>query len=91
MFITGATESGKTYMACAFGLEACKQHFKTKYVRLPDLLLELEVARNEGTYKKGQTRYANPVLLIIDEWLLLKPTDLEQFQVGQGKKQGLSQ
>ena len=26
IFITGATGSGKTYMACAFGMEACK-HF----------------------------------------------------------------
>lgn len=25
IFITGATGSGKTYMACAFGMEACKQ------------------------------------------------------------------
>ena len=81
MFITGVTGSGKTYMACAFGLEACKQHFKTKYVRLPDLLLELEVARNEGTYKKVQARYANPILLIIDEWLLLKPTETEQHDI----------
>lgn len=68
-------------MACAFGLEACKRHFKTKYVRLPDLLLELEVARNEGTYKKIQVRYANPVLLIIDEWLLLKPTETAQHDI----------
>ena len=72
LFITGATGSGKTYMACAFGLEACRQHF---------LLLELEVARNEGTYKKVQARYANPVLLIIDEWLLLKPTETEQHDI----------
>lgn len=35
LFITGATGSGKTYMACAFGMEACKQRYKTKYVRLP--------------------------------------------------------
>src|SRR5690554_2569906 len=28
--ITGATGSGKTYMACAFGMEACKQHYKTQ-------------------------------------------------------------
>ena len=47
LFITGATGSGKTYMACAFGMEACKQRYKTKYIRLPDLLLELEMARNE--------------------------------------------
>ena len=51
LFITGATGSGKTYMACAFGMEACKQRYKTKYIRLPDLLLELEMARNDGTYK----------------------------------------
>lgn len=26
IFITGATGSGKTYMACAFGMEACNLH-----------------------------------------------------------------
>ena len=81
LFITGATGSGKTYLACAFGMEACKQRYKTKYVRLPDLLLELEMARNDGTYKKIQGKYANPVLLIIDEWLLLKPTESEQHDI----------
>ena len=81
VFITGATGSGKTYMACAFGMEACKQRYKTKYIRLPDLLLELEMARNDGTYKKVQAKYANPVLLIIDEWLLLKPTESEQHDI----------
>ena len=77
LFITGATGSGKTYMACAFGMEACKQRYKTKYVRLPDMLLELDLARTDGTYKKVQAKYANPVLLIIDEWLLLKLTESE--------------
>lgn len=81
LFITGATGSGKTYMACAFGMEACKQRYKTKYVRLPDMLLELDLARTDGTYKKVQAKYANPVLLIIDEWLLLKPTEAEQHDI----------
>ena len=81
LFITGATGSGKTYMACAFGMEACKQYYNTKYVRLPDLLIELEMSRNEGTYKKVMAKYANPLLLVIDEWLLLKPTDNEQKDI----------
>lgn len=51
-FITGATGCGKTYMACAFGIEACKRYFNTKYVRLPDLLIDLEIARSEGNYRK---------------------------------------
>ena len=27
IFITGATGSGKTYMVCAFGMEACKHYY----------------------------------------------------------------
>lgn len=81
LFITGATGSGKTYMACVFGMEACEQRYKTKYIRLPGLLLELEMAQNGSTYKKVQGKYANPVLLVIDEWLLLKPTETEQHDI----------
>ena len=60
---------------------ACKQYYKTKYVRLPDLLLDLEMARNEGTYRKVLSKYSNPVLLVIDEWLLLKPTENERKDI----------
>ena len=72
LFITVATGCGKTYMACAFGMEACKQYFNTKYVRLPDLLMDLEMARTDGSYKKIMAKYANLVALILDEWLLRK-------------------
>ena len=68
-------------MACAFGMEACKQYFNTKYVRLPDLLIDLDIARSEGNYKKVMARYANPVVLILDEWLLLKPSESEQRDI----------
>ena len=81
IFITGATGSGKTYMACALGLEACKRRYTTKYVRLPDLLMELEEARNNGTYVKVQKKYANPLVLIINEWLLMKPRETEQHDI----------
>ena len=81
LFITGATGSGKTYMSCAFGMEACKQYYNTKYVRLPDLLMDLETARADGNYKKVMAKYVNPLLLIIDEWLLLKPNDNEQKDI----------
>ena len=81
LFITGATGCCKTYMACAFGIEACKQHYNTRYARMPDLLMELAIARSEGTYRKVMAKYANPVLLILDEWMLLKPTDTEQKDI----------
>lgn len=70
LFITGATGCGKTYMACAFGMEACKQYYNTRYVRMPDLLMDLDIARTEGNYRKVMAKYSNPVLLILDEWML---------------------
>jgi len=81
IFITGATGSGKTYLACAFGMEACKQYYSVKYVRMPDLLLDLEIARAEGSYRKVMTKYTNPVLLILDEWLLLKLSESESKDI----------
>ena len=81
IFITGATGSGKTYLACAFGMEACKQYYSVKYVRLPDLLFDLEMARSEGSYKKVMAKYTNPVLLILDEWLLLKLSESESKDI----------
>lgn len=78
IFITGATGSGKTYMACAFGYEACRQFYTTRFVRLPDLLIELEMAKENRTFTKAMLKYTKPTLLIIDEWLLLKPSENEQ-------------
>ena len=81
IIITGASGSGKTHTACALGMETCKQRFKTKYIRLPDLPLELEMARMQNSYRKILMKYVGPKLLILDEWLLLKPTEVEQHDI----------
>ena len=75
IFITGASGSGKTYMACAFGIEACKKFYTVKFVRLPDLLLDLQTARNNNNFRTVLKKYTNPIVLILDEWLLMKLTD----------------
>ena len=59
IFITGATGSGKTYMACAFGMEACKHYYSVRYVRLPDLLLDLQAARDNGAFSTVLKKYTN--------------------------------
>jgi DNA replication protein DnaC len=81
IFITGATGGGKSYLACALGMEACKQYYTVKYIRLPDLLLDLEIARSEGSYKKTMEKYTKPTLLILDEWLLLKLPESESKDI----------
>ena len=44
---------------------------------MPDLLMNLDIARTEGNYRKVMAKYSNQVLLILDKWVLLKPTDTE--------------
>ncbi|MGP4073744.1 IS21-like element helper ATPase IstB [Piscibacillus sp. B03] len=70
IIIKGASGNGKSYIACAFGMAACRNFYKVKYVRLPDLLDELTVARGEGIFQKVMKAYKKVNLLIIDEWLL---------------------
>ena len=40
--------------------------------------MDLEASRSEGNYRKILAKYANPFVLILDEWLLLKPNEAEQ-------------
>lgn len=77
VIIMGASGAGKTYLSCAFGIAACRNFYTAKYIRLPDLLNELAVARGEGIYKKVMTQYKKIKLLILDEWLLVSLTDIE--------------
>jgi len=70
IIILGASGAGKTYISCAFGNAACRNFYKVKYVRLPDLLDELAIARGEGIFRKVMKNYKNVNLLILDEWLL---------------------
>jgi DNA replication protein DnaC len=70
IIIMGTAGNGKSYMGCAFGVAACRNYYTVKYIRLPDLLNELAVARGEGIYQKIMKQYKKISLLILDEWLL---------------------
>jgi DNA replication protein DnaC len=70
VIILGATGSGKSYLANAFGATAARMLHTVRYVRLPDLLGELAIARAEGTYRKAMKQLKQIDLLILDEWLL---------------------
>ena len=69
----GASGNGKTWIANAFGIQACRQFRKVKYIRLPELIDELALAKYEadGSYRKLIKKYTKIELLIIDEWLLM--------------------
>lgn len=75
IIVMGASGAGKSYIGCALGISACRQLVKTRYIRLPELLDELFIARGEGTYKKTLASYKKYPLLIFDEWLLSPLSD----------------
>lgn len=67
----GYTGSGKTFLACSLGKEACRQQIRTRYIRLPDLLMEYGDSKLiNGQEKKLIAKYAKIPLLILDEWLM---------------------
>jgi len=70
--ILGATGNGKTYLSNAFGVAANRNFYQVKYIRLPDLLAELSIAKQEHTYQKVVKQYKHVPLLILDEWLLFQ-------------------
>lgn len=74
VIVLGASGAGKTYISCALGVSACRNFFTTKYIRLPELLTDLAIARGDGTYKKVVAQYKKVSLLIFDEWLLVPLT-----------------
>lgn len=91
IIILGASGAGKTYLSCAFGIAACRNFYTVKYIRLPDLLNDLAIARGEGTYKKIIKQYKQVSLLILDEWLLVPLTysearDVMEIVEGRHKK-----
>lgn len=75
----GFTGSGKTFLACALGKQACKQRVRTRYIRLPDLLEEHDEATlTKKSNRQLLKRYSGYGLLILDEWLLGDISEDEQ-------------
>jgi len=74
----GFTGSGKSFLACSLGRQACKQGIRTRYIRIPDLLMARDEAAEQ---KRGVSRllklYNNYKLLVLDEWLLTDLSDEE--------------
>jgi len=81
VILLGATGSGKTYLACAFGNKAVQDFYSVRYIRLPELLAELAMARVEGKYNKVLAKYKQVKLLILDEWMLYKLKEAEARDV----------
>jgi DNA replication protein DnaC len=65
--ITGPTGTGKTWVACALGHQACRDGYRTIYHYAPKLFRSLEIAQVDGSLPSLLKRLARASLLIIDD------------------------
>ncbi len=79
--ITGATGTGKTYLACALANKACRAGFTAYYVRGSQLPQQMAIARGDGSYPRLLRRITRTNLLIIDDWLLTPLTNPERHEI----------
>jgi DNA replication protein DnaC len=63
----GKSGAGKTHMATALGIEACKNNFRTRFVSCYSLANELIEARQERSLQRLVQRCVRYDLLILDE------------------------
>ena len=78
VLITGATGTGKTYVACALAQQACRKGYRAVYRRAPRLFDELRLARADGTYARLLARFARTDVLVIDDFAIAPVADDER-------------
>jgi DNA replication protein DnaC len=80
--IRGATGAGKTYIANALGVAACKKLLNVYYTRLSDMMDEFSYCKS-GNIRKADIKrfYRKKDLVIIDEWLMQPLSTMESYDL----------
>lgn len=68
LVLFGPVGLGKTHMAIAAGILACRKGYKVRFYTVTELVLKLAEARKNGTLERLRTTLNNQDLLILDEW-----------------------
>jgi DNA replication protein DnaC len=76
--ITGATGTGKTYIACALAQQACRKGYRALYRRAPRLFEELALAHADGSYVRLLEKIARIDVLVLDDWAIAPPKEQER-------------
>lgn len=79
--ITGATGTGKTYLACALANHACRKGFSAMYRRATRFFDELALARADGSYPRLLARIARVDVLVLDDWGMAPIRDAERREM----------
>jgi hypothetical protein len=75
LILVGPTGLGKSWLGCAFAIQACRQGFSACYLRVPKLNEELAIAHGSGRYARWLTQLAKTDLVILDDLAMAPLTD----------------
>lgn len=68
ILISGATGSGKSFLACALGNQACVMGYKTLYLNLNRFTEKIMIAKLDGSFVKLLNQLDKVSLLILDDF-----------------------
>lgn len=68
ILITGSTGSGKSYLSCAIGRQACTLGYRTLYFGINRFLEKLALSKLDGTYIKLLNQIEKAHLIIVDDF-----------------------
>lgn len=68
IILTGASGTGKSYLAQALGHQACMMEHRTLYVNTARIFKKLKLAKVDGTYLKELHKLTKTNLLILDDF-----------------------
>lgn len=80
LFITGSAGTGKSFLACALGHEACKRGIRTLYANAAKLLGLLKVAMVKNCLEAELKKIERCQLLILDD-LFLVPLEAKECPI----------
>jgi len=78
VIVTGATGTGKSFIACALAQQACRKGYRAYYRRASRLFDDLRLARADGTYGRLLGKLARMDVLVLDDWGLAPVQDQER-------------
>jgi DNA replication protein DnaC len=69
ILVSGATGTGKSYLACALGVAACRSGYSVRYLHTSRFLHTLTHARQDGSYLNLLRSLSKTEVLILDDWM----------------------